>query len=541
MSITDTRPETEASEAPAPAPQPAVVEWLTGTDHKRIGAAFVVTAAVFGLAAVVATGAVRLELWSGGRQLVHENTLRYHTLAFTSLFWLALAPAFWGLATHLVPLQIGARRLAFPRAQALAYWLWLGGGVLAVGSYIGDGPGAAAALVAPPGPASGGDASQLWILGMGLVSLAAVIVAANLLATLVTMRAPGMTFDRVPVFAFAVAGASLVTALAVPVFAAGLAVHEVDVALGGSFWAGEGSADTWAHLLWLHARPELVALLVMAAGVVSEVVATFARRPLPGHRRALFLVGAMAAASLVVWAFEGAPAAAPLAPTFAVGPALVYAPLAGLGLMWLATLGAGRPRPSAALAHALGAVVVLLVAAAGAVSAAAVPVGEGTAWAEGHLGLALVAPAALAAAAGLHYWAPKIWGRRLNEWLGYLAALLLTAGFVGAYGPYYAGLRDAARYSLDATGGDLTAWDRLATLGWAAAVAGFAVVLVNLGVSIAARRGAPAGDDPWEGATLEWTTTSPPPYDNFPPGSLPGIRSEQPAADARAGASEGAS
>lgn len=533
MSITETRPETTAGEATPAAPQPALVEWLTGTDHKRIGASFLVSAAVFGLAAIVASGAVRLELWTSGRQLVHEDTVRYHTLFFTAVFWLVLAPAFWGLATHLVPLQIGARRLAFPRAQALAYWLWLGGGALAVVSYIGDGPAAADALVIPPGPATGGDASQLWILGMALVSLAAVIVAANLLATLVTMRAPGMTFERVPVFAFAAAGASAVTALAVPVFGAGLAVHEVDVALGGSFWTGKGSADAWQHLLWLHARPELAALLVMAAGVISEIVPTFARHRLPAYRRALFLVGAVAALSVAVWAFDKPSAGAPLAPTFAVGPALVYAPLALLVLMWLATLGLGRPRPSAALAHALGAVVVLAVGAAGAVSAAAVPVGEATAWAEGHLGLLLVAPAALAAAAGLHYWAPKIWGRLLNEWLGYLSALLLTAGFVGAYGPYYAGLRDAPRFSLD-TGGDLTAWNRLATLGWAAAVLGFVVLVGNLALSVWARRGAPAGDDPWGGATLEWTTPSPPPYDNFPPGTLPGIRSEQPAADVRA-------
>lgn len=539
MSITETRPATEAGEAPAPAPQPPVVEWLTGTDHKRIGAAFLVGAAVFGLVAAVASGAVRLELWSSGRQLVHEDTVRYHTLFFTSVFWLVLGPAFWGLATHLVPLQIGARRLAFPRAQALAYWLWLGGGVLTVVSYIGDGPRAADALIIPPGPGSGGDASRLWIVGMGLVSLAAVVVAANLLATLVTMRAPGMSFDRVPVFAFAAAGASVVTALAVPVFAAGLALHAVGAFLGGSFWAGEEGREAWEHLLWLHGRPELAALLVMAAGVISEVVPTFARNRLPAYRAALMLVGAMAAASLAVWAFGTTSAGAPLVPTFAVGPALVYVPLALLAFMWLATLGLGRPRPSAALAHALGAMAVLVVGAAGAVSAAAVPVGEATAWAEGHLGLLLIAPAALAAAAGLYYWAPKIWGRRLNEWLGYLGALLLTGGLVLAYGPYYAGLRDAPRFGLD-TAGDFTGWNRLATLGWVVVVAGFAVTLVNLVVSISARRGAPAGDDPWEGATLEWTTTSPPPFDNFPPGALPGVRSEQPAADARAAAPEGA-
>lgn len=538
MSITDTRPETEADEALVTQPAPPVVEWLVGADHKRRGAAFLVTAAVFGLVAVVASGAVRLELWSSGRQLVHEDTARYHTLLYSSLFWLVLGPAFWGLATYVVPLQIGARQLAFPRAQALAYWLWLGGSILVVSSYVGDGPGSADALLIPPDKVAGGDASQLWIVGMGLVSLAAVIVAANLLATLVTMRATGMTFDRVPVFAFATAAASVVTVLAVPVFAAGLAIHAIGAFIGGAFWAQGSGREAWEHLLWLHARPELAALLVMAAGVLSEVVCTFARQRLWAHRRALALVGAMAAASLAVWAFGATSAGAPLAPTFAVGSAAIYLPLALLVLMLLATLGRGRPRPSAALAHALGAVAVLAVGAAGAVSAAAVPVGEATGWAEGHLGFLLVAPCALAAAAGLFYWAPKIWGRRLDEWLGYLSALLLTGGFVLAYGPYYAGLRDAPRFTLD-TAGDLTGWNRLATVGWVLAVLGFAVVLVNMAVSLAARRGAPAGDNPWEGATLEWATSSPPPFDNFPTGAVPGARPEAPA-EAGVASSEGA-
>ncbi|MER3452977.1 MAG: hypothetical protein C4344_04820 [Acidimicrobiia bacterium] len=195
------------------------------------------------------------------------------------MFWLVLAPGFWGLATHLVPLQIGARRLAFPRAQALAYWLYLGGGVLVVVSHLGDGPAAARALLAVPGAATGGEASELWILGTGLVTVASVLVAVNLLATLVAMRAPGMTFDRVPTFAFAAAGYAAVVVVSASVFGAGLVLHGIDTALGGSLWVGEGMRNAWQHLLWLHARPELVALVVMAAGVVAEQTARGGQTP----------------------------------------------------------------------------------------------------------------------------------------------------------------------------------------------------------------------------------------------------------------------
>ena len=543
MSITETRPEA-AAEPPAPSPdRPAVVDWFTSADHKRIGVAYLYTSLLFAVVATVGALGAGIERLSDGLQLIDKSgDLQLQTLYLSATFFLFLAPAFLGFATYLVPLQIGARRIAFPRLHGFAYWLYLGGGAIVVSSYLVDGgPSAARSLIAPPGSALGGQASDLWVLGMGAVAVAAVLAAAGLVATLATMRAPGLTFERLPLFSWATLASSGLIALATPVFIAGLVLMRVNLHHGGELFTGHTGALIWQHVLWLHGRPELFALLVMGAGVVSEVVPIAARKPLPAYRPAQFMLGAAAVLPLLVWAFDHNAANAPLAPTFSIWASLAFAPLGLLLLLWLGSIAQGRPRPTAAFVFSMGFVLVLVAAGAGAVSGLVSPVRGGTAWAEGHLGLLFVAAPTFALAAASFYWAPKIWGRHLSEVLGYLQFLLLLGGAVLAFGPDYAGLRDFPRWSMD-TSGDFTKWFRISFAGIALIVLSFVVFVANLAGAVWARRGRPAAADPWGGATLEWAAPSPPPPWNFEPDTLPEVRSEQPLLDVAAQAeSEGES
>lgn len=529
MSVVETRPD----DAP-PARRPAAADWFSSADHKRVGVSMLWTSLAFAAVTAIAAVALRVEgVGKGIDFLDGGKDLQYQTLLLSSAFYLFLLPAFLGLAVYLVPLQIGARRIAFPRLHQFAYWLYLGGGAVVVASYLtSGGPYGAQALIAPPSAAQGGQASALWVLGMGAVVLALLLHAAGIIATVTALRAPGMTLDRAPVFTWSAFVASIVLALSLPVFGAGLLLHGVNLASGGDLWTSNAMQNVWQHTLSIWMRPEILVLLVFSAGVVSEVVAAFSRKRLLAYVPALGLVGAVGALTFTVWASEKVRPGAPLAPTQTIQAALLFAPLALLVLMWLGTAATGRPRPSASLVHGVGAVLMLGVGLAGAVSGLIVDVNGGTAWAEGHGEVLLFAVPVFALSAAAFYWAPKIWGRHLSEALGYLQFLALVGGFLLSTVPAYTGLRDAKRYAVDFRGDELT-WARIAAAGTILVVIGFVLLAVNL-VGAALGRGKPAAADAWdEGATLEWLATSPPPPWNFAVDDIPPIRSEQPVLDLR--------
>jgi cytochrome c oxidase subunit 1 len=525
---------TETRDDAAPAARHAIADWFTSADHKRVGVAMLWTSLLFAAVTGIAAVVLRVESFAEGVDFLDGGKdLQYQTLLETSAFYLFLLPAFLGLAVHLVPLQIGARRAAFPRLHQFAYWLYLGGGGVVVASYLtSGGPYGAQALLAPPDAAQGGQASALWILGMAAVVTALLLTATGIISTVTTLRAPGMTLDRAPVFTWTAFVASIVLALSLPVFGAGLLLHGVNLATSGELWQSDAMQNVWQHTLSMWMRPELLVLLVLAAGAVSEVVATFARRRLLAYVPALGLLGAAGALTFAVWASEKVRPDAPLAPTQTIQSVLFYAPLGLLVLMWLGTAALGRPRPSAALVHGIGAVVMLGVALAGGVSGLIVDVRGGTAWAEGHSAALLFAVPVFALSAAVYHWAPKIWGRFLSEPLGYLQFLALLGGALLSTVPYYTGLRDAARYAVDFDGDELT-YVRLVAAGNVLLVAGLALLVVNL-VGAAMGRGKVAAADAWEdGATLEWLAASPPPPWNFLDDDIPPIRSEQPVLDLR--------
>ena len=502
--------------ADQPDTQPTVLE---DTDHKRVGRLYVLSGFAFLVVGGLAGFLMRLGLARPGTSAPDEYA-RSFSLHVTVLAVLAL-PAIWtGLATHLVPLQIGANRVAFPRLHAASLWVHLAGGGLMIASYAMDGLGVLGPSLPLPVNQTGAasTADQLWVTGGGLVAVAALAVAVSLLSSIVTLRAPAVRLARLPLFSWSVLATVAVSLISIPVHLAGLTILYIDRHFGGSFFAAAGSDDVWRHTIWLLGRPEIFLLTLPGLGVAAAVVTSHARRPLLGEEGIRGALVAAAVLSLAVWAAGSAAAVSLFAPTFS--PFAALAALVPLSMVpaWVGTLALGRPRLHSSLGFIAGAAAVGGLAALNAVIALLVD-GKGGAWSTGYLHAGFFVPPLLLASAGLWHWAPKLWGRRFGEAAGWAAALLLTGGSVVQSGAsFIAGYQGAANRTAEA--GSL-ALNRLAGVGAALTLLGLAVVIIEIVRASFAGPERDLADDPWgESDGLEWTTASPPPRRNFD--SLPG-------------------
>ena len=560
MAITDTSHETDAEAPAAPPPEPPVPPASAGrapgaadklADHKLIGKLHLALALVFLLVGGVVAMIMRTQLAAPDLDVVtNVDYTRLLTLHGTYSLFLFLLPAWIGLATVLVPLQIGATRLAFPRLAPLALGLFTSGGgmVLAAplvkGRVLGTGW-TLGALVARRAQAPG-DGPELLMLGLMLVAGAVIVAAINIVATIVLLRAPGLTLRRVPPFSFSVLVSCAMLLLATPVLLVGLGLLFADHHYGGRvFDAGRGGNPlVWARLFWFFAYPAMWALVLPAFGVLGEIVPVFTRTRLGGNRAGHAMVtGAMVAIGAL--AFVGWGSQLPGDPSvprwfFSATSLAILGPVAVLLLTCLASLRLGRPQLGAPLLGSLGIASVVLLGLPGAAIAAVAPtsrMGNGTYWTVAVQHYLFFDAATLGLLTAIVYWAPKLWGRRLPEGA---AALGLVGVILGTHvtnlSMYVLGLQQMPRHtprypthhSWQAANVIATAGGCLLGLGLVAFVAAAGAVIV--------RRRAVAGDgetaggsDPWQGHTLEWTTASPPPPHNFD--VLPEVRSERPLLD----------
>jgi cytochrome c oxidase subunit 1 len=560
MAVTETSTDAapapvEPEEPPAAAPAPSIGSGAAGNDHKALGSAFVGVGLVFLLVGGVLALLMRAQLTAADADFANPRQYRqlftYHGAVSVFLF---LLPTWIGLATAIVPLQIGASRLAFPRLQTLALWLTIFGGGLVVASPFVDGgkrvlSGWALNSPIPQGRGYRGDGVEYLLLGLALVLAAAILATANLLTTLVKLRAEGLTPRRLPLFSWSVLVGGTVFLLALPVLMAAFVMMFVDHHYGGRLFRGltsdrGGNSLLWPRLFWFGAYPMLWGLVILALGTASEIVAVFAGRRIADRKRAL---GALVAVGILAFAGWGSEvrnltAARPL---FIVGALAVLAPVVSLLLNWLLTLrpSVTQEQPVAIQSRLLSTPMLMVL---GLVSVLAVGLAAGAFsayrsntrwhdnyWAVGQQHLLYFMPPTLAAAAALHYWGPKLWGRHLSGALGKLEALLLVGGAHLAFIPaLILGVQDMPVHTSTYTSNDNLELANLAVSAGTAIIALGAVVLVlDLLVSIVLRRGRPASADPWEGHTLEWATSSPPPRHNFE--RLPEIRSEAPVLDLR--------
>ena len=524
MSVTETRPasspEAEVADAAAPASrveQRGLAGWLTTVDHKRVGSLWIATAILFLIVGSAVGGVLGFERIDTGFSLLSDETFgQVYTFHGEVAVFGFLVPLFVGLATAVVPLQVGAHSIAFPRLATLAYWLYVTSAGLLCAAYLANG-----------GPGGGSDVGvDLYLLALGALNVALCAALVPVLTTALALRAPGMTLLRTPLFTWSIVVGGGLTLLTCPVLVSQLIGLFVQSHFGAGFPAGG-----YESLTWFAAVPQVYLLTVPVAGVAAEVVPPLTGGRLRSHAAALVLIGALGV--LGIGAYAQDPDTFDDLLYVGVGLAAVLPPLALLGLLGDAGRS-GKPSLRAPLLLVGGGLVLLFLGSlAGALLVIEPLELQGTVWEAGQVHLVLYGAAVLGGFAGLWWWAPKLWGVHLGEWAGRGVAGLTILGALGLAVPdLVAGLLDDQPVlSPGPNGHDLTeVMNVLSAAGGIVAVLGILLAIGSLLANALARRGRPAADDPWGGGTLEWATTSPPPADNFE-GPLPLVTSATPLLD----------
>src|SRR6266511_1194136 len=472
MAVIQTRPKPLA-------PEPhrrRVLEWLSTTDHKKIGILYLVNSFSFFVIAGIMALLMRSELARPGQQFLSAHAYnQVFTEHGTLMIFLFIFPTLAGFGNYFVPLQIGALDMAFPRVNALSFWLLPVGGLTIVSGFVAKG-GAAAGGWTSFAPLSEqlGTGEDLWIAGLLLVGAASILGAINFIVTILRMRAPGMSMMRMPIFCWSTLATSLLVVLATPVITAGLIMLFADRHLGTTFFSAAkgGRPLYWQHVFWFFGHPEVYMLILAAWGIVSEILPVFSGKP-------LFVYQGVVLAFLLITALSL---------------------IGGIDGVWMA---------APAMDFAI----------------------HDTYWVVAHFHYVLFGGTVFGIMAGIYYWFPKITGRMLSRRLGLWHFWLQLVGFNLTFFPkHMLGLQGMPRRNADyAPDRGRNTMNLLSTIG--AFVIGLSMLIFAVNVILTLRKPRTAPADPWSGNTLEWATTSPPPPHNFD--RLPVIGSARPVYDAR--------
>jgi cytochrome c oxidase subunit 1 len=543
MAITEARPEAAADAAHGISPRRhPIAQWLTTTDHKKIGIMYLVNSyfwfAVAGLLAVF----IRAELAQPGTQFFAEQ--RYNelfTMHGTTMIFLFIIPILAGFGNYIVPLQIGALDMAFPRVNALSFWMLPLAGIVLFSSYLLGGPADGGwTQYAPLSEGIGAQGNSigvdLWVVALLLVGTSSILGSVNFLTTIFNMRAPGMTMFRMPIFTWTVLVTQLLVLLATPVITSALAMLFLDRNLGGSFFnpAKGGIAILWQNVFWFYSHPAVYIMVLPGMGIVSDVLPVFSRKPLFGYKAFVFATAGIGALGFSVWAHHMFATGQVLLPFFSIMTFLIAVPTGVKFFNWIATMVKGQITFSTAMLFAVGFLTMFLIGGIDGVFLASPPVDFAlteTYWVVSHIHYVLFGGSVFAVYAGVYYWFPKFSGKQLNEGLGKLHFWLQFIGFNLTFFPMHIlGLLGMPRRVQDyAALPDWVGLNQLQTAGALIIALSTAPFLANVVMTM--RRKDKDPEDPWEGNTLEWYTTSPPPAHNFD--SLPEIHSERPLFDLR--------
>ncbi len=515
------------------------VKLMTTTDHKVIGYMYLVTSFVWFLLGGILALAIRAELAQPGMQfLSSEQYNQVFTMHGTIMLLMFATPLFVGFANVIMPLQIGAADVAFPRMNMLSYWLYLFGSTMAAGGFLA--PGGAASFgwtVYVPlsnSTFSPGIGADLWIVGLAIGGLGTILGGVNFVTTIFTMRAPGMTMFRMPIFSWNVLLTSILVLIAFPPLAAVLLGLESDRLFGSHiFDPANGGAILFQHLFWFFGHPEVYILALPFFGIATEILPVFSRKPIFGYKGLVAATIAIAALSVAVWAHHMYATGQVSLPFFSFMTFLIAVPTGVKFFNWIGTMWGGSLTFETPMLWVMGFLITFLLGGLTGVILASPPLDfavSASYFVVAHFHYVLFGTVVFAMFAGFYFWWPKMTGRMLNETLGKIHFWTLFIGFHTTFLiQHWLGIKGFPRRYADylATDG-FTTMNMISTVGAALLALSMIPFFINIWIT---RKAPLVGvNDPWGyGASLEWATTCPPPRHNFL--SMPKIRSERPAWD----------
>ena len=542
--------EHQAPAAPHPYSKTGLWSWITTVDHKRIGILYGATAFLFFLLGGVEALIMRLQLMGPNGKLVDPDTFNaLFTMHGTTMIFLGVMPLSAMFFNFFIPIQIGARDVAFPRLNAFSYWVFLLGGIfINISFLVGTPPNGGwfgyanltssrvmEATAAAPAPGMNID---FWVIGLQILGIASIAAALNFFVTIVNLRAPGMKMLRMPMFVWMSFVVQVLLLLAFPVITVALVYLMMDRNFGSSFFMPDGGGDPimWQHLFWIFGHPEVYILILPAFGIASEVLPVFSRKPLFGYTAMVFSGLFIGFVGFGVWGHHMfSTGMGPFADSFYALATMVIAIPTGVKIFnWIGTIWGGSLRYTCAMMFSIAMVALFIIGGLSGVMHSSPPADlqqTDTYFVVAHFHYVLFGGSIFGLTSGAYYWWPKMFGRLLDEGLGKVHFWLMFIGMNVTFFPMHVlGLNGMPRRVYTYPEGlNFEFWNRIETVGAFIIAVSFLVFIINIIKTWLGPANAPA--DPWHGATLEWSIPSPPQEFNFP--KLPVVGSSMPQWDAR--------